>query len=131
LELVEVERGGVSYTTDTLAVLHQREPGVSWILVLGGDQLPGFEQWRSFDRVMDLASAAFSPRPGHDLQVPDGLASRLRRSWSGGPGEILLLPSTGLDLASSRLRQDLQGTGTAEGIPLEVLAAIQAENLYR
>lgn len=131
LEMLEVERGGVSYTADTLAELHQREPGVAWVLVLGGDQLPEFHRWRTFDRVMGLASAAFSPRPGHALQLPEVLRPRLREAWNGAPGQILFLPPTEIDLASTRLRQDLREKGRAEGLSPEVLAAIQAENLYR
>lgn len=131
VERLEIERGGVSYTADTLDALRQREPDASWILILGGDQLPEFEHWRSFGRIMAMASAAFSPRPGHEMQVPEGLVSRVRASWTGGPGGLVLLPSTELDLASTHLRRDLQEKGTTEGIPPEVLAAIQGENLYR
>lgn len=131
VDLIEVERGGISFAVDTLEALHQREPGTAWILVLGEDQLPEFRRWKSFDRLMALASAAFSPRPGHQAQVPEDLRPRLREAWSGAPGEILLLPPTGMDLASTRLREDLRGKGEADGLPPEVLAAIQAENLYR
>lgn len=131
LEMLEVERGGVSYTADTLEALHTREPGTAWILILGGDQLAEFHRWRTFDRVMALASAAFSPRPGHAVVVPEGLRSRLREAWSGLPGELLILPPTEMDVASTRLRQDLREKGEAEGLSTEVLAAIRAENLYR
>lgn len=131
LEMVEVERGGVSYTADTLETLHEREPGTAWILILGGDQLSEFHHWRTFDRVMALASAAFSPRPGHDVVVPECLRSRLREDWSDAPGELLILPSTEMDVASTRLRQDLPGKGEVAGLAPEVLAAIRAENLYR
>lgn len=131
LEMLEVERGGVSYTADTLELLQAREPGHQWILVLGGDQLKDFQSWRTFDRVVARASAAFAARPGHPQDVPPGLRHRVREAWSGGPGEILLLPSTGLDLASTRLREDLKRKGEAEGLAPEVLAVIRSENLYR
>lgn len=131
LELLEVERGGVSYTADTLETLHEREPNTAWILILGGDQLSEFHHWRTFDRVMALASAAFSPRPGHEVVVPECLRPRLREAWSGAPGELLILPPTEMDVASTRLRQDLREKGEVEGLVPEVLAAIRAENLYR
>ncbi|HLA64868.1 MAG TPA: adenylyltransferase/cytidyltransferase family protein, partial [Rhodothermales bacterium] len=36
---LELTRGGVSYTVDTLRALHAAHPGTEWALVLGGDSL--------------------------------------------------------------------------------------------
>jgi nicotinate-nucleotide adenylyltransferase len=135
VEPLEVQRGGTSFTVDTLEALAAREPGCSWIFLMGSDQLPGFPAWRRADRVLELASLAVAPRPG--CPGPDGpdlpaiLAGRVRPGWSGAPGELVWLPGTELDLASSELREELGRGGTPEGIPPQVMGVILREQRYR
>jgi len=129
VEPLEVERGGTSYTVDTLEALAAREPGNRWIFLMGSDQLAGFSAWRRPGRILELASLAVAPRPG--CPAPDGiLAGRARPAWSGAPGELVWLPGTGLDLASSELREELGRGGTPDGIPPQVMNAILRERQY-
>jgi nicotinate-nucleotide adenylyltransferase len=133
VERLEVDRGGASYTVDTLEALTAREPGAAWILVMGSDQLPGLSRWRRPERVFQLASAAVALRPGAAADLPSVPGLRPAATWSGGPGEFVWLPSTELDLASTELRLRLAADPAhdPEGIPDQVLAAIRSENLYR
>ena len=134
VEPMEVERGGTSFTVDTLEALAAREPN-QWIFLMGSDQLAGFPAWRRPERILELASLAVAPRPGcpgpDTRDLPGILAGRVRARWTGGPGELIWLPGTGLDLASSDLRQELGRGGTPEGIPPQVMAAILREQRYR
>ena len=130
IEMAELERGGTSYTAETLETLTAREPDAEWILVLGSDQLPGFPTWHRSDRVLELASMAVAPRPGFDEFWPENLKGREKDHWSGAPGEMVRLPGTELPFASSALRQGLERGTTVEGLPPQVMAAITAENLY-
>jgi len=130
---LELERGGRSYTVDTLEALTQREPGTQWILIMGSDQLPGLPAWRRPERVFALAAAAVAQRPGAPFQVPEVPGLHLVDRWSGGPGELVPLPTTDLDLASTTLRdrlRDAPGEDPA-GLPPQVLSAIRSETLYR
>jgi len=142
VEPAEIERGGTSYTVDTLEMLTRREPGTSWILVMGSDQLPGLPQWRQVARIFELASVAVALRPGAafgmpdlapDLGKPDLAGLRFVERWSGGPGECVALPTTDLDLASTDLRGQLQAAPHEDpgGLPPQVLGTIRSENLYR
>jgi nicotinate-nucleotide adenylyltransferase len=131
VEPLEVERGGTSFTVDTLETLAARED-CQWIFLMGSDQLAGFPAWRRAGRVLELASLAVAPRPGcPGRELPELLAGRERPRWSGGPGELIWLPGTGLDLASSALREELVRGGTPDGIPPQVMAAILREQRYR
>lgn len=131
VEPLELDRGGVSYTVDTLEALALREPSCAWILVMGMDQAAGLPGWRRIDRIWELASVAAALRPG-EADPPAGLfPSRRRAAWSGAPGELVRLPGTDLDLSSTALREKLRSGGLPEGLPPQVLAAIRKENLYR
>lgn len=131
LEPLELERPGPSYTVDTLEALAEREPGNAWILALGSDQLAAFPRWKAAERILELASLAVCPRPGFPLEVPADLQSRLRPTWSGAPGEVVLLPSSDLDLDSTQLRKALGQGRMPIGLPPAVGAFLQHENLYR
>lgn len=131
VEPIELGRGGISYTVDTLEALTAREPENAWIWLLGSDQLAQFDQWRNGARILELASLAVALRPGCSTVVPETLAGRLRESWSGQPGELVWLPSTELELSSSQLRQGISQGRVPEGLPIQVQAAIERENLYR
>jgi nicotinate-nucleotide adenylyltransferase len=131
VDSIELERGGVSYTVDTLESLHGREPECAWILLIGCDQLPGLPQWRRMDRILELASLAVAPRPGFETEMPAIFESRRRDGWSGAPGELVWLPGTELPLSSSHLRSELAQGHQPEGLPIQVEAAIRRENYYR
>jgi len=130
VEPIELARGGTSYTADTLEALAAREPDARWILILGSDQLPGLPKWRRAEAVFRLASLAVAERPGHAAAVPADLPLKTVAAWSGAPGELVALPSTELDLASSALREDLHRHRPAHGLPASVMDLIQARNLY-
>jgi len=132
VETLEIDRGGASYTVDTLEALAAREPGTAWILLMGSDQLEGFHTWRRPERILELASLAVSPRPGLEaFRIPPILEGRERPDWPGIPGAWVRLPGTGLDLASTGLRARLGRGEAPEGVPPQVLHAISVENQYR
>jgi nicotinate-nucleotide adenylyltransferase len=131
VEPLEVLRGGTSFTVDTLEALSARE-ACGWIWLMGSDQLAGFPAWRRPGRILELASLAVAPRPGcPGRDLPEILAGRARARWSGGPGELVWLSGTGLDLASTELREELGRGENPDGIPPQVMAAILRERRYR
>jgi len=69
---LEIDRGGVSYTVDTLAELHRREPDCQWFFLMGADSLNDLATWREPAHICRLAipvavRRAGSPEP--DLAV--------------------------------------------------------------
>lgn len=51
----ELDRGGVSYTVDTLERLKARHPDDEFLLVLGPDAFLSLPTWRKPDRIVELA----------------------------------------------------------------------------
>lgn len=51
----ELDRGGTSYTVDTLAALAAERPEDSLVLLLGPDSLAGLDSWREPGRIAALA----------------------------------------------------------------------------
>lgn len=62
----EIDRGGVSYTVETLARLADEHPGDSLCLILGPDALRDFPTWREPARILELAEIIAVERTGMD-----------------------------------------------------------------
>jgi nicotinate-nucleotide adenylyltransferase len=65
----EIERGGISYTIDTVeSYLKEKkaeDPAVT--LIIGMDQFLKFDQWKGFERLLALVDLAVTTRPGMEL----------------------------------------------------------------
>jgi nicotinate-nucleotide adenylyltransferase len=61
---VEVQRGGRSYTADTLSELHGAHPDDELFVILGWDAARLFRTWHEPERVRALASMVIVDRPG-------------------------------------------------------------------
>ena len=60
---IELDRGGVSYTVDTLRTLSAARPGDRLFLFIGTDMLSDFRSWRSWEEIVDLAEIVALMRP--------------------------------------------------------------------
>ena len=55
LSPIELERGAVSYSVDTLEALHHQYEGASFDWIIGDDNLPDLERWKDPQRLFALA----------------------------------------------------------------------------
>jgi len=61
---IEIDRGGVSYTVDTLAALAEQQPGCSLFFLMGADSLKDLPTWREPQRLCELAVPLVVRRAG-------------------------------------------------------------------
>ena len=104
---LEIVRGGVSYTADTLAQLRAREPSAELFLVVGADVADGLEAWVRVEEVRSLARLVVVNRPG--AEVPAGPLRE--RGW-----DVSVVTIPALEISSTDLR-----ARAADGRPLEFL----------
>jgi nicotinate-nucleotide adenylyltransferase len=114
---LEIDRGGPSYTVDTLDELHSRHPDAELFLVLGADAAAGLPTWERWERVPELAEVVAVDRPGADRSLPVGLRGRRlevprlevsstdlrRRVADGRPIDFLVPPGVVTCIAQRRL----------------------------
>jgi nicotinate-nucleotide adenylyltransferase len=62
---IEVRRGGVSYTIDTVRELLALHPGAALTVLIGMDNLVDFGSWRDPAAILDRAAVAVMTRPGY------------------------------------------------------------------
>ncbi|MEM1044290.1 MAG: nicotinate-nucleotide adenylyltransferase [Bacteroidota bacterium] len=117
----EIERGGVSYTVDTVRALRAEQPAAEFHLILGGDSLAQFDSWREPDKILRHAALAVYPRPGADLA--DVAPSVMARAT--------VLDRPLLDPSSTAIRRLLRAGRSARYlVPDDVLAYIAEHDVY-
>jgi len=67
---MEIDRGGVSYSVDTLETIHQERPDDQLFFLMGEDSLRSFSAWRNPQRICELATIITVSRPnGEELDT--------------------------------------------------------------
>jgi nicotinate-nucleotide adenylyltransferase len=128
VETVEIERGGLSFTVDTLRQLRGLFPGASLLLVLGTDAAALLPQWREAEAVVSMAQLVVLSRDGHSVgMLPEAVALMAAR----GAGTPIPLATRRLDISSTEIRERLAAGRSVRGfVPEAVAAYIAAHGLY-
>jgi len=116
---VEIERGGDSYTVDTLAELAARNRGAELYLILGADAAAGIPTWHQPDRLAALATVVVVDRAD---AAPVDLAGFAVRT--------VAMPAIGLSSTELRARVG-RGEALRWQVPPAVEALITELGLYR
>ncbi len=64
---VDIDRGGPTYTRDTLLDLRAQRPDDELFFITGADALAQILSWRGVDELWELAHFVGVTRPGHEL----------------------------------------------------------------
>jgi nicotinate-nucleotide adenylyltransferase len=67
---------GSAYTIDLLAELKRRFPGVSFVWLMGADNLAQFDRWRAWEEIFAAVPIAVLDRPGFRLKARAGKAAQ-------------------------------------------------------
>ncbi len=122
LSRIELERGGASYTIDTVRALQAARPGAQWFLVIGQDQYAGFHTWHGWRELLGLVTLAIADRPDAQHAVDPQVSSAAHAAVS--------LPM--MDVSSTDIRERvMQGNSILDLVPAAVARYIARHDLYR
>lgn len=123
---VEVERGGLSFTVDTLSHFARLYPADELFLLLGADVLDSFGQWRDPQRILQLARPVLL-----DRQRGGGERSRTLPTELEG-ANVMRLPTRRIDVSSTEIRERVRLGKPIRGFVTDDVAAfIARDGLYR
>lgn len=69
----EIDRGGHSYTADTLHALAAEYPDAELFTIVGDDAAAGLQTWTRYDEVVTMSHLVVVDRPGDPVELPDGI----------------------------------------------------------
>ena len=116
---MELDRGGATYTVDTVRQLRAAEPEARIYLVVGADVVADLPTWHQEAELRALVELAVVDRPGTPTaEVPDG--------WRSVRVEV-----DPIDLSSTELRRRLDAGESLTGVlPDGVIRCISERSLY-
>lgn len=112
---LELGRGGVSYTVDTLEDLRRRNPHDQLFLLMGMDSYADFQEWREPERITELASLVVYPR--HGVEVVD---------TTSFPAMTVDLPR--VEISSSMIRGRVRGGASIRYLVVDAVRSYIAEH---
>ncbi|MGZ9159983.1 MAG: nicotinate-nucleotide adenylyltransferase [Candidatus Limnocylindrales bacterium] len=125
---MEIDRGGTSYTVDTLTSLRDILGGAPLALILSAESFAGLPTWRSPERVLGLADLIVAPRDGY----PDADPGLIARHFPGSRGRATMLDGPRMRLSASEIRaRAASGRSVRYLVPDAVAAYIGDHALYR
>jgi nicotinate-nucleotide adenylyltransferase len=128
---IELKRGGISYTIDTMVELKKTEPNAEWILVVGSDTLIDLHNWYKVDELLDLCEVATFVRPGENN--PKEIAGKILLADCRKEQLLAnLVESHLVDISSTEIRMRVaEGLSIRYLVPPEVEMYIYEHGLYR
>lgn len=114
----EVERGGLSYTVDTVRALRSAHPDADFVLVMGADSAESLPKWREPEALALLVEVAIAGR-GEHRPAPVGFRTQY-------------LPLRRVDVSATEIRARVREGRSIRGfVPDAVAAYIATHQLYR
>ena len=141
----ELQRGGLSFTIETLENYRKEYPN-SWMgLIIGLDQFFQFTKWRDYKKILTESNLIVTSRPGeefpHQLSDLNKDLLPLVENKNLGTEEACLKLKTGqkilfhqlkdVNISSTEIRKNIQqGIPIDDMVPPKVLNYIHANKLY-
>lgn len=128
---IEIERGGVSYTIDTLKNLCDVYPDAALLLIVGSDTLVDLHTWHKTEEILQLCDVATFLRPGEDavevieekIQLPMEQKQQLLEN---------VINAHRIEVSSTEIRMRLaEGLSIRYLVPPEVEMYIYEHGLYQ
>jgi nicotinate-nucleotide adenylyltransferase len=128
---MELERGRVSYTVETLEDLRLQWPHATIDWIIGDDNLATLSEWKAIDRIFELANFMVLTRGGQT--APSAHAQRLTDPKTRpAHGTISMARNEMVPVSSTEVRRRVRdGESIGELVPPPVSRYIQHNGLYR
>lgn len=117
----DIDRGGVTYTYETMRDLRSLEKDVEWYFITGADALHDILRWKHSEELFDCTHFIGVSRPGHKLRG-DGLPE----------GKVSLVEVPAMAISSTDVRRRVRkGEPIWYLVPDGVVQYISKYGLYR
>lgn len=120
---IEIRKGGISYSIDTIELLIRLHPEVQFTYIIGADMVQYLPNWHRIDDIVKLIRFVGLGRPGYPIDL--ALLPQAVRS------QVTLVDMPLVEISSSAIRSErLQGRSIRYWVPDVVNSYIEVNHLY-
>ena len=141
VDSVEIDRGGTSYTIDTLRTLEKSEPETRFSLIIGMDQFGKFDEWKEYEEIVKRVDVVVTSRPGVDFpysveRLPPGLRSHVedfdgKQALLKTGRTIHFIKLQDVEASATEIRKHVRlGQGIHHLVPPPIVEYIKENHLY-
>ena len=124
---LEIERGGLSYSVDTLREIHEQLPEAALFFLVGADTLRDVARWKEPQELFRVATPLVARRPGDD---DSNLAALAALCPATHRPQLIDMPA--IDASSSEIRRRVAAGESIDGlVPAAIARYIDEHGLYR
>jgi nicotinate-nucleotide adenylyltransferase len=126
---MELQRGGVSYTIDTIKQIQFEHPGAELFFIVGLDSLTILHSWKNVEQLLEICTVVPFARGGED---PAKIAEQIQlsRDWKTRLMERMIRIHE-VEISASEIRMRLaEGLSIRYLVPPEVEMYIAEHGLY-
>lgn len=128
---VDIDRGGPTYTVDTLHDLHERYPDAELFFITGADALNKIITWRDWESMFDMANFVGVTRPGYELEMDLSQdTAPLKREVDAGRLSLVEIPAMAISSTDCRDRAE-SGRPVWYLVPDGVVQYIAKHGMYQ
>ena len=129
LSLMELERDGVTYTADTLAILTEANPDTEYFFLVGADSLMQLHTWKNPEKICALCRLAAAGRDDMDRELLARQAEMLKNTYNA---RICFIDMPAIRISSSDIRARIaSGKSIKYYVHADVEKYITEDRLYR
>jgi nicotinate-nucleotide adenylyltransferase len=122
---LEIERGGPSYTVDTLRAIHESHPDTDLTFIVGADMALTLPSWREPEELVGLAKLAVAARE-------DGGREGVLGALAPLAAKTTFLGMPAVEISSSMVRERIHAGESIDGLVEPAVVEYIAEHgLYR
>ena len=125
---MEIERGGRSYTVDTVRAVREMYPDERLYLLIGSDQLMHFDKWYCYREILGMVTLVAVSREENDKKAElESIADEKLRPY----GECIILDFEPFVISSTEIRKIVSEKGDASPYTeKQVFDYIKQKGLY-
>ncbi len=123
MSTIEVDRGGNSYSYETIEALREANPDTEYFFLIGADSLFLMEEWKHPERIFAQVTIAAAIRSGYSHDELDVQIKALEEKYQA---KIVKLPCRSVDISSSQIRERVK-----EGKSIRYMVRYKTEQVIR
>ncbi len=117
IDTIELQRGGKSYTYDTIVALKEREPDTEFYFIIGADMVEDLPNWHNIEELVSLVQLVGVNRPNFTTK---------------SPYPVIMVDVPDIDISSTIIRQKvLDDCSIRYLVTQETEKYIESERLYK